>query len=106
VAKEKVIATLGVLYGGGVPAHAALPAALAASVSPAAGLAFMVVTMLFIPCVATVAVVRQESSSWAWTLFGTALLLVIALGAGMLVYQTAHGLGALTEAGVGAGRDG
>ncbi|MBZ0096079.1 MAG: ferrous iron transport protein B [Sulfuricella sp.] len=87
VAKENVIATLGILYGqgGGGLAHT-----LAAQVSPASALAFLTVTMLFIPCLATVAVVRQETGSWRWALFDIALLLAIALVAGILVY---HGAG-------------
>jgi len=49
--------------------------------------------MLFIPCAATIAVMRQETGSWGWTLFGVALLLVIALGAAALVYQACRLLG-------------
>jgi ferrous iron transport protein B len=44
------------------------------------------------PCLATVAVMRQETGIWRWTLFDVALLLAIALGTGILVY---HGAGAL-----------
>lgn len=90
VAKENVIAVLGILYGqgGGGLAHT-----LAAQVSPASALAFLTVTMLFIPCLATVAVMRQETGSWRWTLFDVVLLLAIALGAGILVYHGARCLG-------------
>jgi ferrous iron transport protein B len=38
-----------------------------AVVTPAAGLAFLVVNMLFIPCIATIAAVRNETRSWGWT---------------------------------------
>jgi Fe2+ transport system protein B len=51
------------------------------------------ITMLFIPCAATVAVMRQETGSWRWTLFGVGLLLVVALGASALVYQGCRLLG-------------
>ena len=44
-----------------------LDAALAGALTPAAALAFLVMQMLFIPCVATVAAIRQETRSWAWT---------------------------------------
>jgi ferrous iron transport protein B len=43
--------------------------------------------MLFIPCAATVAVMRQETGSWRWVLFGIGMMLLIALGAAVLVYQ-------------------
>ena len=89
VAKENAIVTLGILYGQG---GAGLAHTLADQVTPASALAFLTVTMLFIPCLATVAVMRQETGSWRWTLFDVALLLAIALGAGILVY---HGAGAL-----------
>jgi len=92
VAKENTIATLGILYGlggqvGGLAEH------IATTLVPAAGLAFLVVQMLFIPCVATVAVIKQETDSWRWTAFSVVLLLVISLGAGVLVYQGARFLG-------------
>lgn len=90
VAKENVIATLGILYGQG---GGGLARTLAAQVPPASALAFLTVTMLFIPCLATVAVMRQETGSWRWTLFDVALLLAIALGAGILVYHGARILG-------------
>lgn len=59
----------------------------------AAALSFIAATMLFIPCAATIAVMRQETGSWGWTLFGVALLLAIALGAAALVYQACRMLG-------------
>jgi ferrous iron transport protein B len=58
------------------------------------------VTMLFIPCAATLAVMRQEMRSWRWPLMSVALLLVIALIAGVVAYQGAILLG------VGGGRAG
>lgn len=92
IAKENVIATLGILYGaeGG---SAGLATIVADAVPPAAALAFLVVHMLFIPCVATVAVIRQETRSWGWTMLDVAFLLAIALFAGVVVYQGAMILG-------------
>jgi ferrous iron transport protein B len=66
---------------------------VAATMTPAAGLAFLVIQMLFIPCVATMAVIKQETASWKWTAFSVVLLLVISLGAGLAVYQGAALLG-------------
>ena len=57
--------------------------------SAPAGLAFLVVQMLFVPCVATVAVIRQETDSWKWTLFNVTMLLVISFGVGIAAYQVA-----------------
>ena len=92
IAKENAIATLGVLYGAGGEG-AGLAGTMATVVSPASALAFLAVSMLFIPCAATVAVMYQETRSWRWTLFGVGLLLLIAFGAGVIVYQGARWLG-------------
>lgn len=91
VAKENAIAALGILFGSAE--GGGLAETLAATVSPASALSFIAATMLFIPCAATIAVMRQETGSWGWTLFGVMLLLVIALGAAALVYQACRLLG-------------
>ena len=87
VAKENTIATLGVLYGAGEEAR--LAEVMDGILTPASALAFLVVQMLFIPCVATVAVIRQETGSWKWTAFSIALLLVLSFGVGIALYQGA-----------------
>ena len=86
------MATLAILYAPGGEG-AGLAETLAAAVSPATGLSFLTVSMLFIPCVATVAVMHQETRSWRWTLFGVLMLLLVSFGAGMLMYQGALWLG-------------
>jgi ferrous iron transport protein B len=87
VAKENTIATLGVLFatGAGGPG---LAHQVAAVLPPSAALAFLVVQMLFVPCVATVAVTRQEAG-WRWALASVGLLLVLSLGIGTVVFQVA-----------------
>ncbi|HEX9117792.1 MAG TPA: ferrous iron transporter B, partial [Anaerolineae bacterium] len=85
VAKENVIATLGILYGGA--AGTALATQVATNLIPAARLAFLVVTMLFVPCLATTATMRQETGSWRWPALSIALLLALSLGAGAITYQ-------------------
>jgi ferrous iron transport protein B len=91
IAKENSIASLGVLYGGG--GEAGLAEILPGIMTPAAALSFLVVQMLFIPCVATVATVRHETNSWKWTLFNLVLLLAVSFGAAIVVYQVATLLG-------------
>jgi ferrous iron transport protein B len=88
IRKENTIATLGVLYGGG-PGGVGMAAALGAALTPAAALAFLVVQMLFIPCAATVATIRQGTKSWRWTAFSVLLFLGISLSAGIVMYQGA-----------------
>jgi ferrous iron transport protein B len=92
IAKENVIATLGILYGA-TREETSLAEAMAPHVSPATALSFLTVMMLFIPCVPTLAVMHRETRSWRWTLFGVALLLVISLAAGAFVYHGASWLG-------------
>jgi ferrous iron transport protein B len=86
VAKENSIATLGVLYGAGKET-AGLGSALAGVLTPAAALAFLVVQMLFVPCLATVAAIRQETGSWRWTGLSVGLLLVLSVLGGIVTYQ-------------------
>jgi len=93
VAKEIVIASLGTLYGVGEDAGALEGALLA---DPALGsitaLAFMVFVLLYLPCIATMAVIRKETGSWKWTafsiVFGTAVAylaaFIIARGGALL----------------------
>jgi ferrous iron transport protein B len=90
-AKENAIATLGVLFGSSP--DGGLTQTLTSTFSPASALSFLVVTMLFIPCMATVAVIRQETNSWRWTLLNIGFLLVVSVGAGAGVYNLARALG-------------
>ncbi|UCC77960.1 MAG: ferrous iron transport protein B [Anaerolineales bacterium] len=92
VAKENAVATMGVLFGVG-ESGAGLPAILRNTLSPSAGLAFLVTQMLFVPCVSTVATIKQESDSWGWTLFSVLFLLVVSLAGGVVAYQAARLLG-------------
>lgn len=91
IAKENSIATLGVLLG--TQEGAGMARTLAATFSAPTGLAFLVVQMLFVPCVATVAVVRQESGSWRWTLFDLGFLLLVSWAAGVAVFWLAQAVG-------------
>ena len=84
-AKENAISTLGVLFGNST--EAGLTATLAATYSAATALSFLVVTMLFIPCMATVAVTKQETNSWRWALQSVFLLLAVSIFAGIVTYN-------------------
>jgi ferrous iron transport protein B len=90
-AKENAIATLGVLYGG--MNEAGLAVALTQSFSTATAISFLAVTMLFVPCLATVAVIKQETNSWLWTLVNVGMFLAISVLAGILVYNIALWMG-------------
>ena len=88
VAKESTIATLGVLYSTGN--EGGLASQVSMALSPAAALAFLTVQMLFIPCVATLSVMRQETGGWRWPLFSVAIQLLLALAISATLYQLAQ----------------
>jgi len=79
-AKENTVATLAVLYGN-------IGTALPAVVSTAAGLGLLTFQMLFVPCVGTIAALKQETQSVKWTAFSVLLMLVLAFGVSAAVYQ-------------------
>jgi ferrous iron transport protein B len=85
-AKENTIATLGILFNTSAEG-AMLAEQVAVSLAPAARLAFLVVVMLFIPCLATTATIKQETNSWRWTAAAIGLTLALSLGVGIAVYQ-------------------
>jgi ferrous iron transport protein B len=90
VAKENAIATLGVLFG--TDSQVRLTTLLRSALTPAAALAFLVVQMLFVPCVATVGAIKQETNSWRWAMVSVLFLLVVSLLGGVLTYQVASRL--------------
>ncbi len=73
VAKESVISTMGVLYG-----EENLRGTLAALWTPAQAFAFMIFSLLYIPCLPTVAVIKNETGSWKWTAFAIFYMLALA----------------------------
>ena len=76
IAKESVVATLGILYTGD---------ALIRSFTPLSAIAFMTFTLLYMPCLAAFSAIRREMHSWRWTLAavtyqtGTAYLVALAV---------------------------
>ena len=110
-AKELVISTLGVMYAGeepiDVPAAGAdvqaddpvedsqsagdtrLQKALVRSVSPAAGLAYMVFILLYFPCIATFVAIKRESGQWKWAIFTAVYTIVLAWTAAFITYNIA-----------------
>ncbi|MDX9717797.1 MAG: nucleoside recognition domain-containing protein, partial [Thauera sp.] len=85
VAKENAIAALGILYGIEGEGQA-LAEVLSASIPVGSALAFLTATMLFIPCVATLVVMRTETGSWRWPMVSVALHLALSIVGAMVVY--------------------
>ncbi len=88
LAKEVVVGTFGVLYGG----QTALSSALGSQFSALSAMSFMVMTLVYIPCVATIAVIRREiGTQWAVLSVGISITLGYALA--VLVFQVGRLLG-------------
>ena len=90
VAKENAVATLAVLYNVG---EEGLRDVLPRFMGPASALAFLVVLMLFVPCAATVAVMKQEMGSWKWFIASFLLMLAISFLGGIIAYHLALAVG-------------
>jgi len=90
IAKENVISTYSVIYGG--LGGEALGEAMRASMSPLQGFVLAVVTTLYIPCIATIAAIRAESN-WRWALAVTAYMITVASLLGILIWHVGNALG-------------
>jgi len=66
VAKENIVATMGVLYGGG---EMSVYAALAAAFTTVTGFSFLVFNLLCAPCFAAIGAIKREMNSAKWTWF-------------------------------------
>lgn len=85
-AKENAVATLGVLYGVG---DQGLLQILPTVMGHASALAFLTVLMLFVPCAATVVVMRREMNDRVWFTVSILLTLVISYFGGAAAYRIA-----------------
>ncbi len=88
LAKEVVIGTLGTLYGSG---ESGLISSLQSTFTPESALAYVVFTLLYIPCVATMAAIKQESGSWKFV----SLVILIELTTAWVIAFIAYHLGSL-----------
>lgn len=84
VAKEIVVSSLAVLHG---VEEGSLASALRGTMSPAGAYAFMAFTLIYTPCLATVAVIKKETGSWRWTAFAVGYSVVLAYVVALLIYQ-------------------
>ncbi|MGA2526901.1 MAG: ferrous iron transport protein B [Smithellaceae bacterium] len=90
VAKENVVATLGVLYSVGAEG---LVNVLPTVMSHASAAAFLVVMMLFIPCAATIAVLKKEMNSNKWFYSTILMTLIVSYLGGIAAYSFVRWLG-------------
>lgn len=69
IAKENIVGTMGVLYGGG---EISTWAALASVFTGVTGFSFLVFNLLCAPCFAAMGAIRREMNSGKWTAFAIA----------------------------------
>jgi ferrous iron transport protein B len=91
LAKEVVISAFGVLHG--AADEGALSETLALAWTPLRAYVFMLFTLIYIPCFATVAVIRQETGSWKWALFVVLYSSALAWAVAFLVLHAGIALG-------------
>ena len=86
-AKELVVSTLGVLYADDEDAGSdSLTGRL--NITPLVAFGYMLFILIYFPCVATIAAIKQESGSWKWALFAAVYTTVLAWIVSFIVFQT------------------
>lgn len=84
IAKELVVDTFGTLFGG----EKQLPLILSRIFSPPAAYSFMLMSLLYIPCIATIAVIKQEIGG-KWALLSTLWSIFAGWTVAVIFYQIA-----------------
>lgn len=84
VAKENIVGTMGILYGGG---DLGVYQNLAASFSGIAAYSFMIFNLLCAPCFAAIGAIRREMNNAGWTWFAVAYQCFFAYAVSLMVYQ-------------------
>lgn len=92
IAKEGVVSTMGMLYAG-VAEGDALTAAIQGAFTPLTAVSFMIMTLLYTPCLAALGAVKRETNSMKWTIFTAVYTFVVGLVMATLVYQVGLLLG-------------
>jgi ferrous iron transport protein B len=90
VAKEIVIGALAVIYSAGPDQ---LQALLAKRLDGVQAMSFLLFTLIYTPCLSTIATIRQESKDWRLTALAVVWPLALAWGVSFLFVQAAHMLG-------------
>lgn len=92
LAKESVVATMGMVYAG-VEEGEALINVIQQVFTPLSVISFLVMTLLYTPCLAALGAIKRETNSMKWTIFSAVYTFVIALVLSTLVYQVGLLLG-------------
>ena len=95
VAKEIVVGTMGVIYkvGGAKNEGQQLMKSLRNHMTPLTAYIFMVFSLIYVPCVATLGVIHRELNSWKWTLFSASYTTALAWIVSFIFYRVGILLG-------------
>ena len=94
VAKEIVVASMGVLFGVGDNQEALSQSLLAdPGITALNSFSLMVFSLLYMPCIAAMGVIKKETGSWKWTAFAIAYGITVAWIMAFIVYQGGKLLG-------------
>ncbi len=95
-AKEVVVSTLAVLYTGNPDEEkSTLSQRLRSEIrpdgspsfTPVSAFAFMIFVLIYFPCIATIAAIKNESGSWKWAAFSVAYTIALAWLMAFGIYQ-------------------
>ena len=98
-AKEIVASTLGVLYSGddsvaddtvedtGSKYSALYQKMSADGITPLIAFCYLLFVLIYFPCIATIAAIKNESGSWRWALFAASYTTMLAWAVSAAVYQ-------------------
>jgi len=95
-AKEVIVSTLGVLYTGDPESEeTSLRARLLNATNPDGSQIFtplvvislLLFVLIYFPCVATVAAIKEEAGSWKWGIFSLLYTTLLAWAVSFLIYQ-------------------
>ncbi|MBD9009121.1 MAG: ferrous iron transport protein B [Clostridiales bacterium] len=83
VAKENIVGTMGILYGGGGTVYANLAQAF----TPVTGYSFLVFNLLCAPCFAAIGAIKREMNNAKWTWFAIGYQCIFAYVIALIVNQ-------------------
>ena len=87
VAKEIVLGASAMLYGAG---EEEIASKLASLYNPIDMYGYMTFILIYIPCIVTIAAIKQETGSWKWTIFAVIYGLILAYIVNLLIVTLGH----------------
>lgn len=83
IAKEMVLGAFGTLYGA---SETGLVGVIQNQFNIVSAYAFMAISLIYIPCIATIAVIKSETN-WRWTTIGVSYTLILGWVIATIIYQ-------------------